>query len=175
MHINDGKCVRGSMLNKNSLIWDYFYLFNVTHQRPYENTVQTVGADQFYHVKEHGGLWRSLSSSVFILVTALFYPASFRLCLFCIFMVMKSSEYSFTFSILADSNRKSALCGGSVRSNTYSGRSSFLFVTGRSAGRRYTTDGWRPVFFLIKVTSTDSNGIPQFYKGAFSAIYVCLA
>lgn len=90
---------------------------------------------------------------------------------------MKSSEVLiYSFSILADSNRKLALWGESVKSDTQGGEiGDHLFLShNSSAGRRYTGGGWLLVLFLIKVTATDSNGIPQFYKGAFSAIYVCL-
>lgn len=127
----------------------------------------------------HRILWIILPSSWVILVTVLLYLACFLLCLFHIFMIMKSSEgLIYSFSILADSNRKLAIWEEVWNYTLTQGGEMgdyLIWSHDSSAGPRCTMDGWCLVLRWIKVTAGDSNnGIPQFYKGAFSAIYVCL-
>ena len=126
----------------------------------------------------HGVSWIILPRSWVILVTVLLDLACFLLCLFHIFMVMKSSEVLiYSSSFLADANRKLALLGEVWNETlTPGGDIGDYFVLSRdsSAGLRYTMVGWCLVLLWIKATATDSTGIPQFYKGAFGAIYICL-
>lgn len=83
----------------------------------------------------HGVSWIILPSSWVILVTVLLDLACFLLCLFHIFMIMKSSEVLiYSFFILADANRKFSPSGGGVKWDTYSRRWHwwlFRFVTGQ--------------------------------------------
>lgn len=143
------------------------------------NIMQTVGTDQFYHVEKHMEyLWIILPSSWVVLVTVLFDLACFLLCLFHIFMVMKSSEeLIYSSSILADANRKLALLGEVWNETLIPGGDIddyFVLSWDSSAGLGYTRFGWCLALLWIKATATDSSGVPQFYKGAFGAIYICL-
>lgn len=124
----------------------------------------------------HGVPWIILPRSWVILVTVLLDLACFLLCLFHIFMVMKSSEVLiYSSSFLADANRKLALLGEVWNETLTPGGDIgdyFILSWDSSAGLRYTMVEWCLVLLWIKATATDSSGIPPVFIKVHSVLFI---